>query len=103
MKNQPIKVDLGQTLITSGARDTLHPEDVQLAMRRHARGDWGDCTAADKEANDLALTEGGPLFSVFHDRNDIWFWVITEADHYSTTVILPSEYCTERLIYRSEY
>jgi len=92
METQRIKFKLGQTLITPGARDTLHPEDVLLSIRRHARGDWGDCDAHDQEANELSVTDGSRVFSVYHDRFGVNFWIITEADRSATTVILPSEY-----------
>ena len=68
METQRIKFNLGQTLITPGARDTLHPEDVLLAMRKHAHGDWGDCSKDDAEANNQSLLEGSRIFSVYRDR-----------------------------------
>lgn len=92
METNRIPFRLGRTLTTPGARDELDPEDVLLAMRRHARGDWGDCCADDKEANDLAVVDGSRIFSVFHDRYGVKFWIITEADRSATTVLLPNEY-----------
>lgn len=92
METQRTKFNLGQTLITPGARDSLEAEDVMLAMRRHAKGDWGDCCHDDREANDLALIEGSRILSVYHDKFGVKFWIITEADRSATTVILPSEY-----------
>lgn len=92
METRRASFGLGQTLMTPGARDALDPEDILLAMRRHARGDWGDCCKDDQAANDLALMEGSRLFSVYHDRFGTKFWIITEADRSATTVILPSEY-----------
>ncbi|MBS0162591.1 MAG: hypothetical protein JSS48_08475 [Nitrospira sp.] len=92
METQKTTLKLGQTLITPGARDALHPEDVMVAMRRHASKDWGDCRLEDREANDLALVEGARVFSVYKDRFGTKFWIITEADRSATTVLLPSEY-----------
>lgn len=92
METQHTNLRLGQTLITPGARDALHPEDVVHAMKRHASKDWGDCGRDDREANDLALVEGARVFSVYHDRFGTKFWVITEADRSATTVLLPNEY-----------
>lgn len=92
MKIESTKFSLGQTLITPGARDTLFPEDVLRSLRRHARGDWGDCCKDDREANDIALGDGSRIFSVYHDEVGTKFWIITEADRASTTVLLPSEY-----------
>jgi len=83
---------LGQTLITPGARDALYPEDVMKALQRHAAKDWGDCRPDDWQANDQALLDGSRLFSVYHDRAGVRFWIITEADRSATTILLPSEY-----------
>lgn len=92
MKIESSKFSLGQTLITPGAMEALLSEDVFRALRRHARGDWGDCCKDDREANDIALQEGSRIFSVYHDEVGTKFWIITEADRASTTVLLPSEY-----------
>ena len=86
------KFGLGQTVITPGARDTLHPEDVLRSICRHARGDWGDCCEEDQKENELSLDKYLRLFSVYHDRLGTKFWIITEADRSATTVLLPSEY-----------
>ena len=83
---------LGQIVITPAARDQLNPEDVTLGLARHARGDWGDCGEADAQENDLSLKEGFRLLSVYHDRNQAKFWIITEADRSVTTILLPSDY-----------
>lgn len=92
MKANQQHFTLGQTVITPHARDSLHPEDVISAIRRHAAKDWGDCCPEDWEANDLALNDGSRLFSVYHDRSGIKFWVITEADRSVTSVLLPDDY-----------
>lgn len=87
------KFALGQTVSTSNAMATLNPEDAFSALRRHASGDWGDCGPVDWESNDLALANGEDrIFSVFHDRNGVKFWIITEWDRSVTTVLLPEDY-----------
>ena len=92
METQRTRFSLGQTLITPGAMEALHQEDVRSAMRRHSQGDWGNCSRDDREANDQALVDGGRMFSVYQDKFGTRFWIITEADRSSTTVLLPSEY-----------
>lgn len=92
MKTQTNLFTLGQTFITIGARDNLHPEDIIRSLMRHARGDWGECSPEDKAANQEALESGARIMSVYHDRHSVRFWIITEADRSSTTVLLPSEY-----------
>jgi hypothetical protein len=84
------KFRLGQTVMTPGARDTLDQHDILTALGRHAQGDWGDCGEDDRNENDLSLDAGLRIFSVYKDRFDTKFWIITEADRSATTVLLPS-------------
>ena len=86
------KFDLGQLVATPNALSTLHHRDIPLALGRHLRGDWGDCGPEDGAENELSLREGLRLFSVYHDRNGVKFWIITEADRSATTVLLPEDY-----------
>jgi hypothetical protein len=83
---------LGQTVITRAALDTLHPEDVKLCLSRHAAGDWGDVDESDRRENEISLAQGLRLFSVYRDRTGVKLWIITEADHSATTVLLPEDY-----------
>lgn len=92
MRFEEPKFQLGRTLITPGALEMLHPDDTIRGLRRHISGDWGDCTPEDRAENDLAIGKYLRIFSVYHDRNGVKFWVITEADRSATTVLLPSEY-----------
>jgi hypothetical protein len=83
---------LGQCVITANARDVLHPEDVKLAIDRHASGDWGDLCDSDRAENELALASALRLFSRYRDRWGQKFYVITEHDRSVTTVLLPEDY-----------
>jgi hypothetical protein len=85
-------VPLGQTVITANANATLHPEDVIKALARHAVGDWGVVDDQDKGLNDRSLADGSRLLSAYLDRNNVKFWIITEADRSSTTILLPEDY-----------
>ena len=85
-------ITLGQTVITPNAQNTLQPEDIQEALARHQRGDWGDCGKEDAAENDFALGKRLRLFSVYHDRKGTKFWIITEADRSSTCILLPEDY-----------
>ena len=84
--------DLGTTVITANALHTLHPGDVQNALRRHHAGDWGTVGPEDWEANQTALAGELRIFSVYQDRNSTRFYIITEADRSITTVMLPEDY-----------
>ena len=85
-------LSLGQTVITRHAADVLHPEDVMHAFNRHQQGDWGECCEDDRKENDFSLANGFRILSVYRDRNDTVFWIITEADRSVSTVLLPEDY-----------
>jgi hypothetical protein len=83
---------LGKIVITSTADEKLPPLNISRALMRHCQGDWGDVSDEDRDRNESALWEVGILHSVYHDRNGVVFWVITEADRSVTTVLLPDDY-----------
>ena len=94
MNTQPLSKSfpLGQTVITANALKRVHPADVCAALQRQAGGDWGDLCAEDKAESALPLKEGFRLLSAYRDRKGTKFWIITEADRSSTTVLLPEDY-----------
>jgi len=95
-------IPLGQVVATRGVIDLAseNPEFgkfMQKCLNRHAKGDWGDVDAEDKETNDQALKEGSRLLSAYNDdrfpKNGIaTIWIITEADRSATTILFPDEY-----------
>ncbi len=92
MSNDIYAIPVTPLFTTPGALDALHPEDVLAAVTRHFVGDWGDLCAEDRAENESAIREGLRLFSVYRDRHGTKFYVITEADRSSTTILLPDEY-----------
>lgn len=83
---------LGQCVITANAKNTLHPEDAQRGLERHAQGDFGELDPDDLAENQRALREGLRLLSRYTDRNGRVFWCITEHDRSVTTILLPEDY-----------
>lgn len=83
---------LGRIVATANAVATLDSGSIRGAIARHARGDWGECDSHDRAENERCLREGGRLLSVFRDRAGTRFYVITESDRSSTTVLLPEDY-----------
>lgn len=84
---------LGRTLATPAAREELSelnysPLDL---LRKHMSGDWAEMAEEDQQSNREAVTEGSRIFSAYTIQGTK-FWVITEADRSSTTILLPSEY-----------
>jgi hypothetical protein len=86
------RFQLGRVLITSHAQGVLHQVDVSSCLMRHLHGDWGELSAEDKAENEFSVKEGFRILSSYRDRNKIKFWIITEADRSSTTVLLPDDY-----------
>ena len=89
---RPVDFPLGRMLMTPGVQAHVPPSEIVHALRRHARGDWGELDNEDRQANDRALKEGTRLLSSYHTNAGVKFWIITEADRSATTVLLPEEY-----------
>lgn len=83
---------LGQIVATPNALSKLSQEDVLRGIQRHQSGDWGDVDAHDRAANEQALIECARLLSVYHSAAGLKFWLITEADRSTTTVLMPEDY-----------
>ena len=88
------KFAAGQMVITPAALDALTRRDIDVALQRHLGGDWGEVCDADRQENELALTQGFRLFSVYRasDGTNRKFWIITEANRSVTTILLPEDY-----------
>ena len=86
------KFEPGHLCITPTAAEAVSQGDVIRALQRHLSGDWGDLDAHDLAANEAALLDDARLFSSYHDPRGTKFWIITEADRSSTTVLLPEDY-----------
>jgi hypothetical protein len=67
-------------------------DDVDGALGRHARGDWGQSDLEGRAENEAALKKGSPIASIFTSKNGIKFYMITEGDRSATTILLPEEY-----------
>jgi hypothetical protein len=86
------KFQLGQIVATPNALNHLTQDEIRSGIIRHQSGDWGDLDADDRKENDLALERGTRLLSAYQASNGVTFWIITEADKSSTTVLMPEDY-----------
>ena len=86
------RVELGRVLATPGVLAAVPSDEILAALARHARGDWGEVSAADWRENEFSYSKRLRLVSSYTSSSDTKFWVITEADRSSTTVLLPEEY-----------
>ena len=86
------KFPLGKTVISANAAQCLDSASIQVALKRHECGDWGELEEDDRLENERSLKEGFRLLSVFRSASGVRFYVITEADRSSTCVLLPEDY-----------
>lgn len=86
------KFSLGQTVVTRTALAVLSALDIAGALYRHQRGDWGEVGKEDAQANERALKQGERLLSVYRTAEGTRFWIITEWNRSSTTILLPEDY-----------
>jgi hypothetical protein len=66
-------------------------EDAFDYLARHATGDWGELCAFDRRQNKRALRTGERVLSAY-PVGECRIWIITEADRFVTTILLPEEY-----------
>ena len=86
---------MGHPVITPAAQAALDAAGIEgvLLLARHIHGDWGDLSAEDLAANELALLTGKRLLSNYNlpdGRGKLW--IITEADRAASTILLPDDY-----------
>jgi hypothetical protein len=91
-KSNDHRFQLGQLFATPNALDQVSNDDIQAALSRHLRCDWGEVCKDDWKANDQALIEDTRLLSVYKASSGEKFWIITEADRSITTVLMPEDY-----------
>jgi hypothetical protein len=85
---------VGWMILSPGALVVLleAQEDPKALVQRHMAGDWGDVGPADWAENEYAMKHGERLFSVYHTRHGRKLWVVTEANRYATTILVPDEH-----------
>jgi hypothetical protein len=92
-KSVPIALfRLGKIVATANAIGKLSQDDILMGLQRHQAGDWGDLDEHDRAANNHALAAGTRLLSAYRSATGLKFWVITEADRQSTSVLMPEDY-----------
>ncbi|AIP62663.1 hypothetical protein [Burkholderia thailandensis] len=84
----------GRILATPGALEVIADARVSIVdlLIRHLRGDWGELSDSDREQNERAITAGQRIVSNYVLPDGGTVWIITEADRFATTFLLPGEY-----------
>ncbi|KWV16567.1 hypothetical protein ISN34_12475 [Xanthomonas translucens pv. translucens] len=60
-------------------------------FRRHARGDWGEVTEEQWQANGIALQSGASLESHYVVHPELSIRIVTDAKRHFTLIVLRSE------------
>lgn len=89
--NEPF-LAIGQLVATTNCANTVPQVDIEQALERHRRGDWGDVGKEDWDSNDQAVMNGDRILSSYRSSNGTKFWIITEHDRSVTTILLPEDY-----------
>jgi hypothetical protein len=90
------KFRVGETILSDGVRaivdaDPIAAVSVNAFVRCHQYGQWGRVTPEQAAENERALTEGGPVLSVYALQGRT-IWIITDAEPRDTTrIVLPDE------------
>ena len=82
MKEQPeittrTRFPLGDIRSAGRARRKVHSRDVEMALCRHAQGDWGQVSPEEWARNEQSLVHGHRLLSQYRSQSGYAFWVIT--------------------------
>ncbi|HWP96019.1 MAG TPA: hypothetical protein VN426_04145 [Syntrophomonadaceae bacterium] len=81
----------GKRIVTQAIKDNIYPDVINILLRRHLRGDWGDIPEEDKKSNQEALYYGGPILSgYFTGYGKIY--IITEENRQATKIFFADEY-----------
>jgi hypothetical protein len=93
-KLKSLPFTLGQVVATPSALAALASsgQTPEALLTRHAQGDWGDLDEEDWRENNRSLARGLRLLSAYALPDGTKLWIITEADHSATTLLLPDEY-----------
>ena len=93
------RFELGRVVATPAALSVLEASGQTPTefLHRHARGDWGDLSDGDREANEESLRDSSRILSAYITNSGKKIWIITEAVNdsdrrTSTTILLPEEY-----------
>ncbi len=77
--------------ITVAAASVLSDEEIRDAIGRSCRGDWGEVSAQERQANDQFVQRDGRVRCLYRSRSGVKFWIVTEAGHSLSRLFLDGE------------
>jgi hypothetical protein len=91
---RPARFALGRVLATPGRLASAR--ELASSLKNFLIGtltcDWGEVDSHDANANEISLRRGFRLLSSYTTGAGERLWIITEADRFATTLLLPEEY-----------
>ena len=89
-----IKFEMGDMVVTTpGFRDNSTGEDnIFQHLVDHLTLKQGELCDEDQKENEFSAQKGFRILTVHRLKNETKFYIITEADRSTTTLLLPSEY-----------
>jgi hypothetical protein len=87
-----VNFNVGRVSATAALRESASHSEMITALKRHRAGDWGEVTESDWQSNQDALESEDRLVSIYTTNGGERFYIITEADRCSTTLLLAEEY-----------
>jgi hypothetical protein len=85
------KFPLGRLQTTLDLLQAIPNPEINAALERYRRGDWGESDEVSRRDNDLAVQHGFRVFSTYRSVAGVKFCITTEIDRSATTVFLPEE------------
>lgn len=89
-----VMFEFGRIVGTPAVLSILTDKEVTYVLTRHAKGDWGEVSEANKKENDFSAKNGYRICSVYTVRG-MKVHVITEADRSATTITFLNKCLTE--------
>jgi hypothetical protein len=88
------KINLGNVVATPGAIAAFDKSGdfYSVYLNRHMQCDWGDMPDEDWKLNNDSVKDGSRLMSSYLLKDNTKIWIITDAGHEVTTILLPDEY-----------
>jgi hypothetical protein len=87
-----LRVNTGRVLVTANAAERLSQDDVRNALCRHLQADQGDLARTGQAAKEPDRLRGCRLLSAHRSAEGLRFWIITEADLATTTILLSEDF-----------
>jgi hypothetical protein len=89
---------VGWIVVTPAALVALleSQESPESLVYRHLEGDWGDVTPEEWAENEYAVSHGERVVSVFHTRHGRRLHVVTDANRYAATILVPEDHTLQK-------